>query len=521
VKVLCVEPGPGGGRAVGDLMAREGHEVAYAAPARALQLVRTRRVDVVVLPRGEGDADSSLLGQVRRLEPRLPVIVVGDEDTALAAAEAVGAGALGYVAKAGDALSPPMGRVLSDLVKRAAARARFETDREASLRETLGLRKFYADVLGSVQQGIVVIDHDGRIRFRNPAAARILGEDEGEGPLDGQAAPQLMQLLVETMTSGDAQSQTIAYEAEEQRVFLDVTASVLRDAQGKSTGAVAAVADRSAEKHLEQQLVHTERLATLGSLLASIAHEINNTLTSVTGCAEMGLELAGSAEEAAAKASPGPAQEALSQLGAEIRQIFDMVLEAGVSAQTIADNMLQYSRQGKPSHQVQENVNALIQRTVGLLGKHLGVEKVELTMELDPAGPQALIQPAKLQQALVNLIVNAVHALLDVPLERRKLRLETHAGKTEVTISVIDQGPGIPPNRLARIFQPFFTTKGHGTGLGLYITRRVVEDLDGRIEVDSEVGAGTTFRLLLPRAVRRSLLDVVGPDSDPSATRVE
>jgi two-component system NtrC family sensor kinase len=328
-------------------------------------------------------------------------------------------------------------------------------------------------------------------------------------------------MLVETLSSGESQNRSLALELDEQRVFLDITTSVLRGADGKSTGAVATVADRSIEKGLEQQLVHSERLATLGSLLASIAHEINNTLTSVTGCAEMGLELADSADAAAAEETdPAKAKDALQELGSEVRMIFDMVLEAGLSAQTIANNMLQYSRQAKPSHRVHESVNGLLNKTLSVLGKHLGVEKVTLELDLDRNNPHVRVQPAKLQQALVNLIVNAVHALLDVPEERRLLRLETRTDTeaSEVLLVVKDHAGGIPPKRLERIWQPFFTTKGHGTGLGLYISQNVIEEQGGRITVESTVGEGTTFTIHLPLATRRSLLDRHPPDGGDSGS---
>lgn len=483
-----------------------GHDVSVASERQdALEVVRTRRLDVALVA---AEPEPVLIEELRQLAPGLPIIAVGAEDSALAAARALARGALGYVVQGeGGALSAPMTEVLTALVQRAGARVRVEADRLAVLEETRRVRKFYGDVLTSVGEGIVVIDEQGKIRFRNPEAARILGEEEAapvleEEPVAGQGAVPVLQMLVETLAEGQTRRDMIALEAEDQqKVFLDVTTSVLRSAEGRPSGAVAIVADRSSEKHLEAQLVHQERLATLGSLLASIAHEINNTLTSVTGCAEMGLELAQGAEQAAAKAQDPKTRAALEELANEIRMIFDIVLQSGINCQTIADNMLQYSRQAKPSHRVEQDLNKVIKNTLDVLGKHLGVEKVDLTLDLDPSGPRARIEPAKLQQALVNLIVNAVHALLEMPEEHPKqLRVETRRDTNahQVTIAIRDNGPGIPPKRLERIFQPFFTTKGHGTGLGLHITRKVIEDLGGSISVESAVGVGTCFAVHLP-----------------------
>lgn len=468
---------------------------------RGLEEVRRHRVDMALVPAGD-----ELLERLRELAPQLPVVLIGEEDTALAAARAHARGALGYLPAPPEGPSALMCEVACDLARRARARVRVEEDRRAQLSEHLRLRKFYSEVLTSVDQGIVVIDTAGKIRFSNPASARILGEEEDAAEaFNTQTAVPVLQQLVETLKGGVAQTETIALERAERKMFLDVSSSVLRGADGLTSGAVAIVSDRSIERNLEQQLFHSERLATLGSLLASIAHEINNTLTSITGCAEMGLMLADTAENMVETIRSGKGEhveETLETLSGEIREIFDLVLEAGLSAQTIADNMLQYSRQGKPSHRTTQDLNDLIERTVNVLGKHIGTEKVTLELVLDPARPRARLEPSKLQQALINLVMNAVHAMLDmdVSISERVLRLETvrDEQRGEAIVRVADRGPGISPKRLEQIFQPFFTTKDHGTGLGLHISRRVIEDQEGRLEVESEVGKGTTFSIHLP-----------------------
>ena len=516
MKLLCLERTDGDLSGWAEALIGLGHEVTCTGDVGALlEATRTRRIEAALLPLevegGDAPGGAALLEELRRLWPSVPLIVFGVEDTARAAAEAAARGALGYLPMGtGGGEGPggaPDGETLSlldRLLRRSAARLRVEEDRRAALEETLRLRKFYGDVLNGVGQGIVVIDPQARIQFRNPAAAQLLGEEGGGVANGGPGAVALLQLLVETLTEGEGRSTTLALESDEQRVSLDVTTSILRGADGQRTGAVAIVSDRSIERNLEQQLFHTERLATLGSLLASIAHEINNPLTSITGCAEMGLELVGAAEEAAARATDPDSRTALEGLGHELRQVFDLMLEAGTIGQTIVNNMLQYSRQGAPSHRLELDLNELIERTLAVLGKHLGVEKVRLVLDLDPRRPRVRIEASKLQQALVNLIVNAVQALLalDVPHEQRELRLETRRDDAEglALLRVCDRGRGIPPKHLERIFQPFFTTKSHGTGLGLHITRRVIEDQDGTIAVESVPGVGTTFSIRLPLA---------------------
>lgn len=487
------------GQLQGELL-RHGHQLDRTARVEdALERVRTRRADAVLLDLSLG---AELIDRLREVAPRVPVIALGQDEAAQAAAEALAEGAFGYVPAPRRGLPPESAATVGALVERAAARARVEAARREAAEESLRRRKFYEDVLTGVGQGIVVVDPDGRIQFLNPEAARILGEEDASAGsnLTGQAAVPLLQLLVETLAEGRPRSSMIALDLDEERVSLDVTTSLLRSTEGEVAGAIAIVSDRSTEKRLEEQLIHSERLATLGSLLASIAHEIQNTLGSITTCAEMGLDVAAAAEEAAADPDPDKAAQALRRLSAEIREIFDMVLQSGTSAQTIANNMLQYSRQGVRSNAVRQDLNELLRQTLRTLGKHLGLDKVTLQLALDPRTPAVKVEPSKIQQALVNLVVNAIQAMQEVPPERRVLRLETviDAPAREVLLHVRDKGPGIHPRRLERIWQSFFTTKKHGTGLGLYITRTVIEDQGGRISVQSTPGEGTTFTVRLP-----------------------
>ncbi len=186
--------------------------------------------------------------------------------------------------------------------------------------------------------------------------------------------------------------------------------------------------------------------------------------------------------------------------------IFDMVLEAGLSAQTIANNMLQYSRQAKPSHRVHESVNDLLNKTLTVLGKHLGVEKVTLEKDLDPDNPHVRVQPAKLQQALVNLIVNAIK----YSPENGEVRIETRLLDTDILVEVSDHGPGIRPEDNSQIFALFGqslrpSTKGtSGLGIGLHLVKRIVELHGGSVGVDSVPNEGSKFWLRIPLEVPSS-----------------
>ena len=505
------------GAALRALLERDGLTVETSPAERAVDLLRARAFDALVaLATGTaGDGVLDLLARARRASPETPFVVAGA--TAELAARAVARGAVGLIALPADAVEARA------TIAAARLRRRQDLERAAMLEEARRTRRFFEDVLRGLREGILVIDAEGKIRYRNPEAARIIGEedDEDDESSDGddgsngavrlrqRALAPLMQLLVETFTEGEGRERTLVVEEDEQKLFLDAATSVLRDGDGRVTGAVGIVRDRSAEKLLEEQLVHTERLATLGSLLAAIAHEIASPLNVITGAAEIGFEAAREAEDAAARVEDPATRATLVRVAGDVRDVLEQVREAGIRCQTIAGNLLQYSRR-VPAHVREEDPNELVGRTLGFVGKYLGIDRVEVKLELDPKLPKVRVDASQIQQALTNLIDNAVNAKVEQRKEqvargavasgapRPKLSIRTSVEDGKATIRVSDEGPGIAPGRLEHLWRPFYTTKPSGTGLGLYITRKVIEHQGGTIVVESTVGKGTTFTIRIP-----------------------
>jgi signal transduction histidine kinase len=520
---------------VREIVESEGYTLSVTDPDHALEVVRARSAEIVLLAaRALGpETDSSslhVLDRLRRGAPESPVILLGGAPERFPQAFARGI--------SGVARNEADEREVRAVLTQAAQRRRLDRHRAEALEDARRMRKFFEDVLRGLGEGIVVIDEQAHIRYRNPEAARILGEDDDATPERGEIqsgslriqqmvlAP-LLQLLVETLSEKEPKTKMIALEEEDQKLFLDVTTSVLRSGDGRTTGAVAVVRDRSAEKILEEQLAHTERLATLGSLLAAIAHEIANPLSVITGCAEVGQETAREAAEAASRAKCDEGRYALQRLSKDVKDILDQVRDAGLRCQTIANNLLQYSRR-TPARVAEQDLNELVRKTLSFVGKYLGTDKVELTLELDPALPNVKADAAQLQQALTNLIDNAVHAMLgqrkavsrntpnptasartmpgdakapsstELRLGPPRLKIATLVEGSNAVIVVSDNGPGIPSRQLERIWRPFYTTKERGTGLGLYITKRAVEHQGGAISLETELGRGTTFTIRLP-----------------------
>jgi len=241
----------------------------------------------------------------------------------------------------------------------------------------------------------------------------------------------------------------------------------------------------SAQEHVEalrRQIVALQRISSLGILASGVFHELNNALTPVLNYAKLGLR------------NPDPAYR---------ERAFNRILEAAQRATTITGGMLGLSRPGRdPNHREPIDLNRLVEEVVMLIGKDLNRHKVRLEVQL-MSRPFAKVNPAQIQQVLINLLINARQAMPDGGVVRLKLALDPSGRMVE--LSVLDQGEGIAPDHLRRIFEPFFSTKTGpdssgvgGTGLGLAVCRDIVEAHHGRIRAESRQGRGSTFTLLLP-----------------------
>jgi signal transduction histidine kinase len=242
---------------------------------------------------------------------------------------------------------------------------------------------------------------------------------------------------------------------------------------------------------LRAALARGEKLASVGALAAGVAHEINNPLTTILGYANLLLE---------DRPEGHPDHAALGLVADEARRV-----------QGIVRRLLDYSRaETSASPRAPVDLNALAERVARLIEPTTKSKRLELRLELAEGLPHPVAEVGRLEQVVVNLGQNAVHAM-DGPgvITIRTLRpaapgadtaAPTPALTPEVAIEVEDQGPGIPPDLVDRIFEPFFTTKGPGvgTGLGLAVSQQIALDHGGRIEVKSALGRGSRFRVILP-----------------------
>jgi len=267
-------------------------------------------------------------------------------------------------------------------------------------------------------------------------------------------------------------------------VRLEMLVEKIREAFKRGRGEQVSSRETFTDK-LQQHMIVADRLASLGELAASIAHEINNPLAVISesaGWLRSRIEHGDLSSE---------------ELKSSVDRALSKIESAVDRAARISRNFLRFSR--APDSMVREiELNDLAVEVRELNLRSAAAASIEIDVVRAPAGEDGVVtDPYQLRQVLLNLVTNALHAI------GREGRVEmiVEGGPNQVSIAVVDTGPGIAEEHVEHIFEPFFTTKeeGHGTGLGLAVSRGIVEKLGGRLEVENRPGSGCTFRVVLPR----------------------
>jgi signal transduction histidine kinase len=243
-----------------------------------------------------------------------------------------------------------------------------------------------------------------------------------------------------------------------------------------------------------QQLLQAEKMKALGELVAGVAHEINNPLSSIMGYTQLLLAR---------------------DLQPEVRRRLEVTYEEAERIGRIVRNLLTFARKHPPERRTL-GLNGIIEKTLELKAYHLRVSQIIVEKDLDPALPMTLLDYHQIQQVLINLLNNAEQALTEIG-RGGTLRITTRAAGDRIEARFEDDGPGVPPAIQGRIFEPFFTTKtdGRGTGLGLSLCYGIVQEHGGTIRVESRPGHGATFIIDLP--VIRETPAAVAPDPGHAA----
>ncbi len=339
-----------------------------------------------------------------------------------------------------------------------------------------------ATALTTIDHPIFILDRVG-VRYANPAAAREYGWSQVElmdmnfDQLVVGVDPRRLRRDADGMLdAGISLAQHVHRRRDDSEFPATVTISPLLAQEGDVLGQVVSVRNMTADRRLEEQLRHTEKMIALGELVAGVAHEINNPLTGISAFAQLLLE---------------------EPLDGEQLESVQLIKKESDRAKAVIHDLLLFAR--KTDAKIRPiDINDLIGQTLRLRAyplRNAGVQVERLTDSSIPDVPGDL---QNLQQVLINLISNAEHAMSDAP--TRTLTVRTSATVDEVLVSVTDTGRGMSAEVRRRIFEPFFTTKpaGVGTGLGLSVSYGIVQAHGGRIDVQSEPGVGTTVTVSLP-----------------------
>jgi PAS domain S-box-containing protein len=359
------------------------------------------------------------------------------------------------------------------------------------------IRRVRDEAIASVSAGILITDPrqpDNPIIYVNPAFERLTGYDaadalgrncrflQGAGT-DPSAVSEVRQALKEER---GLRIELLNYRKDGSSFWNELTISPLRDTKGRVTHYVGIISDRTEHKRIEKHLQQVEKLAALGTLLGGVAHELNNPLFIVSGYAQLAME----------KINQGRYDDLKGDL--------ETIREAAQRASAIVNRFLGITRRAEARRDLCR-VDDLVKQALDLMSYDFVMHQVTVRTQFDPALPSILADSQDLSQAFLNLLTNASQAMAETH-GRGTLSVSTTLipaqGGPWVEVRVSDDGPGIAPVHLTRIFNPFYTTKplGQQTGLGLTVSHRIVTELGGTLTCESVVGQGTTFIVRLPIA---------------------
>ncbi|MGA8235484.1 MAG: PAS domain S-box protein, partial [Candidatus Sulfotelmatobacter sp.] len=360
------------------------------------------------------------------------------------------------------------------------------TERRKLERQLLGQEEFRMRLLESFPDLILVVDLQERYTFVSSRVRDLLGyqpEDlVGKKISETEDHSPELAALYRDVSSGIRIFGAAEYGARHRDGSwrtMRASASQFFDADGKIGGVIVSVRDITMEKKLEQQIVQSERLAAMGAMIGGVAHELNNPLTSILGVSELLQD---------------------SQTTDAARKQIGILQQQARRAAEIVHNLTYFSRPPAPGKSP-VNLGEIVERTLNLHAYSLRKNNITVDFLREPTLPYVQADPHQLMQVFLNLILNAEQAIREAR-DRGTLRIRLGNNGEAVWASFHDDGPGIPGDILASIFDPFYTTKrpGRGTGLGLSICKAVMKEHNGTIEAANAPGGGAVFTVTLQAA---------------------
>jgi PAS domain S-box-containing protein len=381
----------------------------------------------------------------------------------------------------------------------------------------------YRQIVETTSDGIIQLDHADVIVFANHPAAEMLGYQASEmigkafslvtvpGEAQAGQAPRQRQLGASISWDGSLRRR----DGAEVVVSMTSTPIVGRDAE--RAGSIAVIRDVTERRKLQSQLMVSDRMASVGTMAAGVAHEINNPLAAVLA----NLDYIAESLVRLTTAERGPmsytARDAW--IREEIKPSLDDAREAAERVRFIVRDLKMFSRSPSEERTGPVNVKLIMESSLRMAWNEVR-HRARLVKNYGRV-PDVDANEARLGQVFLNLIVNAAQAIPEGRAEENEIQVSTRLDAERVIVEVRDTGAGIPAENRTRIFDAFFTTKGvgEGSGLGLAICYRIVKDIGGDLTVESEMGVGTTFRVSLPVAKAEATEGIAAPSVLPAARR--
>jgi len=377
-------------------------------------------------------------------------------------------------------------------VEKIIETARVITEQVHEYRRTEESERLFRQLVDNTHDMITIKDLEGRYLVINHPAAALFGMTPMDclGRTDREILPPRLAEVVrakdlKTIHSGEHSSWEETLVIKGRRSFLHTVRFPLRDYKAEISGVCSISREVTEQKRLQEAILQSEKLAAVGKLAASVAHELNNPLTGILTFAEELLEEAGPQ--------------------AQIREDCGIIVREAMRCRRIVADLLDYARIRIPQRQ-DTDINQVVERALTMVVKQAAFHDVEFRLDLSAGLPLVRSDPAQMQQVFLNLIINAAEAMEGAGY----LTIASWQEKEEgpVKVAVEDTGRGIPGEKFQEIFEPFYSTKGQrGNGLGLSVVRTIIEQHGGGIELESEPGRGSKFTVSLPFSSAKEVRD--------------
>ncbi len=330
------------------------------------------------------------------------------------------------------------------------------------------LQEFTESILSQMSSGLLVSDLEGRVSRLNAAGAAILGAS----PIDSGLAPSSEETIASLLGPGGMQRalespegqapherrELVAHAKDGREILLGFSTSKLLEADGRQAGHIVTFRDLTRLKKMEAEFVRMERMASLGVLGAGVAHEIRNPL------AAMRFNLDFLEED-------GAAREEVEVIRKNIDRLDDLVRK-----------LLRFARPQQPAF-VRQPLDVRVEAVLALVAQQAQAGHVRISTAFEPGLPEVVIDGPQVEQVVLNVVLNGIQAMPSGGTLRLVTRRVVRDGRPHVELAISDEGEGLPEGAARQIFEPFYTTRKEGTGLGLAVSHRIVEDHGGYIEV--------------------------------------